>query len=294
METESGLPLVSICIPTYNGARYLNEALESVKKQTYRHLEIVISDDSSTDETLDLVEEFKKQCHIPLFVFNHEQGGIGSNWNYCVTKARGEFIKFLFQDDVLEPTCIEELMGLMGSSKSIGLVYCRRNFLFTEETPQLKAFIETYGDLTTYWDAVDVKEGVLDGLVYLKDAQLLNSPKNKIGEPTAVLLAKTVFETVGYFDETLEQTLDCEFWYRVMTRYQIGYLDRELVGFRLHETQASALNKKREIPDKALLYKRYYKHLLVYLHPRNKWKLLKLYHPILKPLVRLKESFNVR
>src|SRR5690606_34276938 len=115
-------PLVSICIPTYNGEAFIAEALESAIQQSYPNLEIVVSDDASQDGTLALVERFKARTPIPIYVYKHEPQGIGANWNYCVTKAKGAYIKFLFQDDVLEPDCISKMMQFMSSSK-VGLVY---------------------------------------------------------------------------------------------------------------------------------------------------------------------------
>lgn len=294
MNKEARQPLVSICIPTYNGAPYLSQALESAKDQTYPNLEIVISDDASTDNTLEIVERFKTKCRIPLRIFKHSPQGIGVNWNHCVSQAQGEYIKFLFQDDVLQPTCIQEMMNLMLSQDNVGLVYCKRYILVEKETPKTKAFIQEYGNLTKYWEKLIVQEGIVEGREYLKDRNLLNAPKNKIGEPTAVLLSKIVFNRLGYFDELLQQTLDCEYWYRVMTHFRIGFLDKELVGFRLHKAQASTQNKTKSIPDKLRLYKCYYTHLYSFLHPENKWKLLKLYHPVMKRLVKIKQVFYVQ
>src|SRR5690606_24488463 len=94
MKNET-FPLVSICIPTYNGAAYIAEALESAIHQTYPHLEIVVSDDASTDATLAIVERFKSKTHIPVSVYHHVPKGIGANWNHCVKQANGAYIKFL-------------------------------------------------------------------------------------------------------------------------------------------------------------------------------------------------------
>ncbi|MFM6261102.1 glycosyltransferase, partial [Planktothrix sp.] len=104
---KSELPLVSVCIPTYNGDKYLTEALSSVVDQTYPHLEIIISDDSSTDKTLEIIESFQKNCSWKVSLFQHEQYGLAKNWNYCISQAHGKYIKFLFQDDLLEPNCLE-------------------------------------------------------------------------------------------------------------------------------------------------------------------------------------------
>src|SRR2546423_8587516 len=91
------MPLVSVCIPTFNGARWIKESLNSALAQSYRPLEIIIIDDASTDETVKVLRSFKDD-RIRLFV-NEQRLGLACNWNRCVELARGEFIKFLFQDD---------------------------------------------------------------------------------------------------------------------------------------------------------------------------------------------------
>ena len=63
--------LVSICLPTYNGARYLEETLYSICAQTYQNFEVIISDDASIDNTIKLIEEFKKQSDFPVCVLHH-------------------------------------------------------------------------------------------------------------------------------------------------------------------------------------------------------------------------------
>ena len=87
--------LVSVCIPTYNGAPFLQEALDSVSQQTYRNIEVIISDDASNDKTLEIIQDFKAKASFPVSIYHHEPKGIGANWNNCIRKANGKFIKFL-------------------------------------------------------------------------------------------------------------------------------------------------------------------------------------------------------
>ena len=122
--------LVSICIPTYNGEQFITEALNSAISQTYSNLEIVVSDDASNDATIEIIERFKKKTQIPISIYHHIPCGIGANWNNCVQNAKGEFIKFLFQDDILLPSCVEKMVQLAETKKTIGLVYCKRNFIY--------------------------------------------------------------------------------------------------------------------------------------------------------------------
>lgn len=286
-------PLVSICIPTYNGATYIEEAMQSAINQTYPNLEIIVSDDASKDDTLAIIQSFISQTKIPITIVTHNPQGIGANWNNCIRHSQAQYIKFLFQDDVLLPHCIETMMTMAIQYPNAGLIYSKRTFIYEELSSEIEKFIAYYGPIHTHWYNLEVKQGVMSGRTYLKDKAFLNSPKNKIGEPTNVLLKMECFDAVGYFSEILEQTLDSNYWYRVMKKFDIAFVDEVLVKFRLHANQASSINKKRELPDNLLMYKAYYDNLFWCLHPKCQLKLLKLYHPIFKMLVTIKRSFYV-
>jgi len=268
-------PLVSICIPTYNGAKFLEEALESVFEQTYKNIEIVVSDDASSDDTLKIVNSFKEGSNIPFYIYNHKADGIGSNWNNCVKKSNGEYIKFLFQDDVLFPTCVERMVAIAITNKEVGLVYCLREIIFDTNKNDYSEWLNLYEYLHTGWDSLNLFEGIDSGKSYLKDKNLLDKPNNKIGEPPAVLLNKKCFEKVGYFNTQLSQTLDFEYWYRLMPHYYVGFVNEKLIKFRLHKNQASITNKRKKTKDKKLMPKMMIKNIFWYLHVKQKYYLLK-------------------
>ncbi len=294
MKSTNPLPLVSICIPTFNGAQFIAEAMESAILQTYGNLEIVISDDKSKDDTLSIIELYKSKTDIPIYIYHHQPSGIGANWNNCVKFSKGVYIKFLFQDDILEPDCISKMIQIALSNSSIGLVYSKRTIIYKELNNKFKSFIDQYGELHKSWKDLIINEGMVLGKNYLKDVYLLRSPKNKIGEPTAVLIKRECFEKIGYFSEELKQTLDYEYWYRIMKFYNIGFVDKYLVSFRLHNNQATNVNKKKQVSENRLLHHYYYKHLFWQLHFKNKFKLLKLFHPVFVNLVKLKQKVNAK
>src|SRR6056297_3323741 len=101
--------LVSICIPTFNGQEYIEQALRSAINQTYKNIEIVISDDDSSDSTLQIVKRVKDSTTVPLKIIKHTPTSIGSNWNNCIKESSGKYIKLLLQDDILESNCVEKL-----------------------------------------------------------------------------------------------------------------------------------------------------------------------------------------
>ena len=85
--TTENKPLVSICIPTFNGEAYLEECLHSAINQTYKNIEIIVSDDASKDRTLQIINEITSKTDIPIFIFKHQPNGIGANWNNCIKNA---------------------------------------------------------------------------------------------------------------------------------------------------------------------------------------------------------------
>ena len=283
-------PLVSICIPTYNGEAYLKEALNCITQQTYGNLEVIISDDDSKDNTLKIVEQFKTNTNILVKIYNHEPQGIGANWNYCVEKANGEYIKFLFQDDVLVPNCIEKMVNGALQESKIGLVYSRRDFLFDINNKKNIEWVNTYKTLHESWDTIKIANNrVYKGTDLLKDNNLFEFPKNKIGEPTAVLLKKEVFNKVGYFSTTLKQALDIEYWYRVMKFYDVLFIDEALISFRLHNNQASNINAENYLNEEQLFNKSMYTNLFWQLSWRYKKQLFLSFSILGKGYVKLKK-----
>ena len=285
------LPLVSICIPTYNGEKYIEEALNSALRQTYKNIEIVISDDNSCDSTLDVVNQIQKNTKIPIFIYNHQQNGLGSNWNNCVRKASGEYIKLLFQDDIIFPNCIEKMMQIALKDKKIGLVFSKRNFLYIDENNYVDEMNKYYKELHIFWENL---KSINSGTKLLKECSCLRDvPQNKVGEPTVVLLKKEVFTKVGFFNETLVQILDYEFWYRVFKYYKIGFINEELASFRLHEMQASQINNRTYLNEYLLYDKFLYENLFFQLSPNNQKELFKKFNKFYNLLRRIKRKFKI-
>lgn len=234
------LPLVSICIPTYNGEAFIAETIASALAQTYPAIEIIISDDASSDRTLAIAEEKLNGSRVPVRILRHDRLGLVGNWQHCIANARGTYIKFLFQDDCLEPDCVAELVAVAKLDPAIGLVFSPRKIECRgTDSPALAAARRDAADVHTGWSRL---AKIQPGAALLQDPKLLDQPINKVGEPTTVLLAKAAIEEVGGFDPDLRQLVDVEMWLRLMTRYKVGFANRVLSTFRLHEKQATQSN----------------------------------------------------
>ena len=114
------LPKISVLIPTYNYVRYLPEAIESVLEQDWRDLELLISDDCSTDGSGEVIAQYAAKDSRIRFQIHPTNLGMVQNWNWCLSEARGEYIKFLFGDDKLaSPQALGKLLQLLAANTSV-------------------------------------------------------------------------------------------------------------------------------------------------------------------------------
>ena len=242
-------PLVSVCIPTFNGGKYIRETLDSLYNQFYPNIELIVSDDDSKDDTLDIIRDTVSVWDIPVKIINHRPNGIGANWNNCVRNAQGEYIKFLFQDDIIYPNCISEMVELAERDQEIGIVFSNRKII--GDIVKNETWMEKYANLSEHLGNL---KKIQSGRSFLGSNQILKSPLNKFGEPTVVLLRRDIFNKVGFFSEKLKQSLDIEYWYRLLPFYKVGFVDKQLVAFRLHSEQASQINKKENFHQEMYLF----------------------------------------
>lgn len=245
---SSAQPLISICVPTYNGARYLQQALDSIAAQTYKNIEVIISDDTSTDKTLEICKTFKENSDFPVHIYPHQPAGIGANWNHCISKTNGDYIKFLFQDDILENNCLEKSLFYMQQHNL--LVVCSKRLLIDGKNQSVNsgAFFEKFGDLQKNTLDLDFKEFHLLKKEDLKKIKPHQLSYNIFGEPIAFLFSKEIFEKYGLFRTDLKQILDTEMGYRILRHQPIGIIAEKLYQFRLHNAQESSLHQQRK-PD---------------------------------------------
>ncbi|MBD2253136.1 glycosyltransferase [Nostoc parmelioides FACHB-3921] len=235
-------PLVSICIPTYNGEAFIEMALQSIESQSYNNIEIIISDDDSTDEIIRKINHFLGNTKRTINVLTHERYGLANNWNFCISQAQGKYIKFLFQDDILEPDAIKKMVALAEEDEEIGLVFSpRKLFSNSKDANYSPRYLENHEakDVHKYWSNLKT---VQPGEELLQDPNIFDNPINKIGEPSTVLIKKEVFDKVGLFNTELCQLVDLEMWLRIMSQYKIGFINQVLSHFHIHPQQQTRRN----------------------------------------------------
>ena len=232
---ESG-PLVSICIPVYNGELYIAQAIESVLNQSYENCEIVVVDNASEDDTAHILDKLLSAHPGCIRVFrNPETVGMVENFNIAISFARGEYIKILPHDDMLPVDGINDLVSAAkpGDKLIVGL----RSFLF--EAPGLKNRL-FYFRQNIFW-RVDraVGKGFISPEAYV-NAFSGNTCHNIIGEPGSVLMSADALREVGGFDNAFHQLCDLQLWHKLGMQFGLRVVPKHVAYFRVHDSSQSA------------------------------------------------------
>lgn len=265
-------PIVTVCIPTFNGSAFLDRCLQAIVSQTYRNLDILVVDNRSTDNSAVRLRRWQRRDPRIRVVVNDANIGLVPNRNRCIQLARGEWIKFMDVDDLLEPNAIARL--LEASAGHYRMAICRRVFHYVDVDEHQRQLMEE--EVRRF----EMRE-LLPGRTFISPDEVARLAleyrgRNFIGEPTAVMMHRSVFEEFGSFNEDLVQIPDLEYWLRVGLHTGIVYVDEPLSSFRIHLSAASAANQelrsfRADRIDQLILLHEY------------------LYHPHFEPLRRLAE-----
>jgi glycosyltransferase involved in cell wall biosynthesis len=238
-------PLVSIVIPSSN-PRYFPECIDSAIAQTWRNVEIVVSDDCRSEAIAELVRA--RQSVAPIrYVKNPVRLGARGNFEQCMALARGTYVKFLNDDDVLEPDCVATLVDAFVRIPGLTLATSNRLRIDGASRP--------LPDMPATRPAVE-RDLVIDG-VSLANAAVMYG-LNFIGEPSTALLRKRDFEPRPGMDtgspfnfngEEVRGAVDFAMWTRVLVQGKAAFFARRLSHFRIHEEQAQA---RQDVVDRSI------------------------------------------
>ncbi len=227
-------PLVSICVPTYNSARYLRESLDSIVNQTYPNKEIIISDNASTDGTKKIIKEYVKKYKIKYYRNEKNIGG-EANFARCIELANGEFIAIYHSDDIYDKEIVtmqvEYLINHPNSGAVSTLTYHinEKNELignYTIPKELLKtnnyeySFEEVFPAIMKYGNIFVCPSFMVRADIY----------KNEIKK---------------YRYEIFKTSSDLDVWLRILKKHNIGILPFYLMNYRYSKTQGSFKIKKQ-------------------------------------------------
>lgn len=233
-------PLVSVCIPTFDHAHFLPEALASAQAQTYPHLEIVVTDNCSTDATAGIIAAAMQRDPRIRHVRHPANLGMARNFTSCITEARGEYVKLLCDDDRLAPDCVSQLVDLMTTRPGVAIAGCARQFTDLQWRP-----VRVLGAAREQITVVPGETMRVECFVW----------GNRIGEPTAVLFRRA--DALRGFSEEYSQLVDLEMWCHLLLGGAFAYTPAVLCSVRLHDNQTTAANLRsgRVVEDKRRLFR---------------------------------------
>lgn len=227
-------PLVSICIPTYKGARFLKAAIDSVLSQSFADLELLVIDDNSPDDT----EAIVRSITDPRIRYIRNDSNLGpeGNWNRCLNESRGVYFKLLPHDDLLLPGCLEKQVGVLSADRGerIALVFCARRILSGDRVVTTRGY-------------PFAKAGPIPGRRVVGRCVSLGT--NLLGEPGAVLFRRSLALRVGRFDATNPYVIDLDYWCRLLLHGAAYYLDEPLAAFRVSSGSWSVAIGRKQASD---------------------------------------------
>jgi glycosyltransferase involved in cell wall biosynthesis len=212
---------ISVIIPNYNYAQYVGLAIESVLRQSYQNVELIVVNNGSTDNSLDVLRNFGKDI-ILIDQFNLGQSGAR---NSGLLNATGDYIAFLDADDIWQPTKLEKQIQLLNESTQ--LIYCGIAPFKEDNSNSIPIVLPKYsGDCRRFF---------------------IENPGVSIvlsGESTA-LFSRKMLDRVGTFDAALNSTAGWDFFRRCSRVTNFDFVNEPLVNYRLHATNMS--NSKKNV-----------------------------------------------
>lgn len=231
-------PLISICIPTYNGQKFIDQCLQSCINQSFSDYEIIIVDDGSTDNTISIIDSYCLKSDKIRFYKNEKNLGLVGNWNKCIELSQGKWIKFVFQDDYISYDCLQRFAEHITDTNQ--LIVSKRNFILEHDaSPEDQQYY--HHDVRTLENTGDFRSNEYSAKT-ISEISANNICLNFIGEPTLCLFRKSVIEDVGMVDSDFKQICDLEFFQRIATKYGLTYLPSQVCSFRIHNQSATSTN----------------------------------------------------
>ncbi len=232
-------PRVTILVPTFEPKPdHLEATIRSAVAQTMTDWELFIHDDASRADVCAMIEPYLHDARIN-FIKNTKRRGIGGNWNACLPLGTAPFVQFLFQDDAWDPTYLEKTLATIEHDSSVGLVAVNHRYRTDEDAIPIEPIYQEVRDARA-----NIAPGKHPGRTFLLEWSDGGLRPNVIGEPSFVLLRRSIVEQVGRFDATMQQALDYEYWIRMLLLSDIAFVAEELGTFRVHEDGATTRNDR--------------------------------------------------
>ncbi len=228
---------VDVIIPSFNAAKYLPAAIESVISQTFDDWQILLVDDGSTDNTAEVVVPFLDRLGPKIKYIKQENRGVSAARNNGILASTAEFLALLDADDVWLPCRLSESLKVLAERPKAGLSY------------GLIRKIDPEGRLGSTWEGnLTNAEGHIAPHIYVRAVELPS--------PTITLRRKCIDE-VGIFDESLRVTEDRDLWLRIAQRYEVAFVPMVLALYRVSPSSLTTDPKRMVQEQLKFIHKHY-------------------------------------
>ncbi len=234
------LPLVSVCVITYNSSEFVIEALNSVYCQNYPNIELIVSDDCSTDDTVEKIQEwlsvFGHKFTKAVFLTAEKNSGITANCSRALAQAHGEWVKLVDGDDFIYPNAIDSLVSFVQArqTEDISLV-----------ASSIQIFKDHPGNLLYTWPNFKISDNIREQL----RGQIIGGYIKSM----SVFMKREAFLKVGGFNPNYPMLEDDPLWVRFLTNgYKFHFHNEVLAGYRVHSksiSNGSFIPKKEFFPS---------------------------------------------
>lgn len=220
-------PVVSVIIPNYNHATFLQERLDSILNQTYTKFEVIILDDASQDKSKDIIERYRKHPKVKQLIYNDKNtGNPFLQWKKGLDLAKGKYIWIAESDDSCSCNFLETLTSIFEANNSLSLAY-----VDSERKLENWKQVKMNSDLNIQ---------VFEGYDFVKQ-HMLTSPV--IVNASAVLFKKRLIKNdIFQFTDKYKTAFDWLFWCDILMQGKVGYYPHKLNLFRQHQQNTSLKN----------------------------------------------------
>jgi len=226
----SNEPFISIIIPNYNHAPFLETRISSVLNQSYKNFEVIILDDFSTDSSRDIIEKYKSHPQISHIIYNQENSGSTfKQWNKGIALTSGEWIWIAESDDSANEDFLRKMINHIANKDNIGIAYC--------QSMSIDANNKVWGDCLMWTDDLDTNLWRRDFTLNGRDAiQKYLIVKNIIPNASACLISKKALNDSNNAPINMKHSGDWFLWCNILLKYNLAYVHEALNLYRFHSS----------------------------------------------------------
>jgi len=210
------IPNLSVIMPCYNHSRFLCESIEGVLGQTYDNLELIIVDDFSDDNSVEIIEKYKNIDSRIKFIYHSSNMGVSKSRNDAISLSTGKYIAFCDADDIWERNKIEVQLEALEQQADYDVVYCDSIIITEDSIPTGDRFSDIHNNRKP------------NGNIF--NELCLN---NFINTPT-VIFRRICINNCMYFNEEYKYLEDWIYWLELASEFKFRYIDEPLVRYRVH------------------------------------------------------------